>query len=139
MLNLSEGGAFIKTSSKVQQGFQTTLFFKFLNISLALPATVVHVRKRGVKGLGLQFRHTDETEAQLRQITETLRTFGVQQRLQTPDSSFHFWATRLMRTGKGLLPELVDSSIQNPEPVRARPKLHLVPQAKIQNTGKRAA
>ncbi|OFZ43917.1 MAG: hypothetical protein A2070_14165 [Bdellovibrionales bacterium GWC1_52_8] len=135
MLNLSEGGAFIKTPSKVQQGFETTLFFKFLNISVALPATVVHVQTRGVKGLGLQFRHTDETEDQLREITDALRTFGMKERAQeVKGDNLKLWTLRLLRTGKGLVPEISGSPESGEK--TARPKLRLLGQYRKQKSRK---
>jgi hypothetical protein len=109
VLNVSEGGVFVTSADPVAQGQRLELRFDVLGQPFALSGEVVHERQaEGRLFYGIRFDHTPETGRRMQRLTQALELLGFQDR--TPMlpwfRSLVEWAVTLLRTGRGLTPEL---------------------------------
>jgi Tfp pilus assembly protein PilZ len=105
--NLSEGGAFIRTSEAYNPGTQVRLSLSVFDIHLRISAKIAHRRPvESSYGYGVQFVHTPETLQMIKKIVKGLSTMGVTPTRGTDwaDELKH-WIMTLIRTGKGWVPD----------------------------------
>jgi hypothetical protein len=106
--DISEGGAFIKIRARLANGEVVRVKVRCLDSILDVYARVVH-RGANSPGFGLSFFHTMESEATVARwvkaidgTTPRLRSASLKETVQ----DFAKWFFRLVRTGKGWVPEL---------------------------------
>jgi hypothetical protein len=109
ILNLSEGGAFLKLKEKIQKDQDLRLEFNVLTLPFSVEGRVVHAREvDGGTCYGIQFAHTAESRQSMQRLTAGLDALGFNERdgRQSPFAEFKSWLTTLLKTGKGLVPEV---------------------------------
>jgi hypothetical protein len=113
--DLSEGGAFITTSRKLEADENIHLTFSFVNLEVKVEARVVHRRWQGTRGYGLQFVPDERSEQTLHRLTAALQMMGAPQRSPKDPfwAGFKSWLVSLFRTGKGWVPELPQQKAQS--------------------------
>jgi hypothetical protein len=115
VVNVSEGGVFIRTGRNLPLGDSVGLRFEILGQAFEVDGRIVHVRKAVDSGAGvdafwhgMEFAHTFDTSRRFQGLSKALRELGFQDR--TPREplfvSFKDWTSNLLRTGKGLTPDL---------------------------------
>lgn len=115
--NLSLGGAFLVTSERLKKDASIRVAFTVCQQSNIIPAKVVHFRNETPCGYGVQFEHTPVTKVSVRHAINTMVSEGIrpiQYREREFFNELMLWGMTLMRTGKGLVPEI-------PLPVNAKP------------------
>ncbi|OFZ52948.1 MAG: hypothetical protein A2428_10555 [Bdellovibrionales bacterium RIFOXYC1_FULL_54_43] len=114
LMNLSLGGAFVKSAKTLDINAKTNLRFAVFNQTILVEARPVHRRSRGTRGYGLEFVHTPESKQAIGRIVQGLALAGVKQiEQQTIWASFKDWITALFKTGRGLVPEMPIYPVQN--------------------------
>ncbi|MCM2277305.1 MAG: PilZ domain-containing protein [Oligoflexia bacterium] len=108
LVDFSEGGAFVKCSSKLPSDSPLNVSFRVLGRDFRFDARIVHRRTHGAKGYGLQFRHTPDSLRQARSLAGILKRLDLESagRRPGPESGFRHWFTRLMKTGQGWVPDV---------------------------------
>ncbi|MEW6055701.1 MAG: PilZ domain-containing protein, partial [Bdellovibrionota bacterium] len=116
ILDISEGGAFIKTAMPLLLGDVVRLDISFLDRTLSVVGHVVHCGRSEVKGYGVQFLNGGHAAKKaIRKLIETFAVIGLETRPRRPDwvRDFFGWAMRLLTTGQGFLPELPKKGASN--------------------------
>lgn len=103
--NLSEGGAFIEAAAGLPQG-AFTLSFEWQGERYAIAARVVHRRADG-RGLGLQFAPSRVFRKRMRALAHRMAAAGCAPTIARGPWHLEFrgWFLRLVRTGRGWVPE----------------------------------
>jgi hypothetical protein len=124
--NLSEGGAFVALAQKLQRGSEIRLMFSVIGLSYDVEGTVVHSREleQGQACYGIQFDHTPETLDAFKRLAGALGLLGFTARKAeaTGWEDFAGWLGRLLRTGRGLLPEIPGRANRNCRPGEPPPQ-----------------
>lgn len=108
LLDVSEGGAFIRLQDPLSPENLYTLHFSLFNRPLSIQARIVYRRHEGVAGYGLQFQFKEQEASQYRKLMKGLRLIGIDVRTPAPEwkESLAQWFVQVMKTGKGLVPEI---------------------------------
>lgn len=110
ILNVSEGGCFVKPKSPLLIGDELKLGFEILSQQFEIAGRIVHSREiaPGEMCYGIQFDHTTESASRFRGLTLALRALGFQDRVssKTWHAELKEWAVTLAKTGKGLVPDV---------------------------------
>jgi hypothetical protein len=116
--DLSEGGAFIITSRKLEADENIHLTFNFVNLEVHVEARVVHRRAMNSRGYGLQFVLDEQSERMLAKLTGALLMMGAPQRSPKEPffQGFVGWLKNLFTTGEGFVPNMAQGE---PAPVKA--------------------
>lgn len=110
IMNVSEGGAFISSTRQWDTGQAVELTFWILSQEFKITGHLVHSRALSPERncYGIEFDHTPESRKRFRGVARGLEELGFQDR--TPSTSvlaeFSTWITRLIKTGKGWVPEI---------------------------------
>ncbi|OFZ19123.1 MAG: hypothetical protein A2X94_10270 [Bdellovibrionales bacterium GWB1_55_8] len=105
--NLSEGGAFIRASKKLQPDQEFELHFFLFRRAISVHTKVVHRRWKGMRGYGLEFVHTPSSRKEFARITGGMRLLGAQSPAAHQSfRDFANWFYRALLTGKGWTPEI---------------------------------
>lgn len=91
--NISEGGAFLETSSEFQEGDLLKIYFKDSAGVLALNGEVVYRRHAQPVGYGFKFEKVSSREPRLKELIRKLSTEGalINSRLPGPEDTFVGW------------------------------------------------
>lgn len=110
ILNVSEGGAFVSVAEKIEKGARIRLEFTVVTLLYSVEGIVAHVRELegGKFCYGIQFTHSTTSLQALRNLAEALDILGYNDRdgRGSPLEEFRAWITRLLKTGRGLVPEI---------------------------------
>lgn len=117
VMNLSEGGLFVRAARNLGLGSRIGVAFGILGQEFEAEGRVVHVREAAAPGAstgegaywhGIELAHTPATRARFRGLASALRDLGFQDRTPRESlfESFRAWMSNLIRTGKGLTPEV---------------------------------
>lgn len=107
--NISEGGAFVVLKQPVTAGDLIKLYFSFHHLELEVLGKVAHL---STKGAGIQFDFpTRKSKKHLQNLVQVLHRldFPCQRVSNSWLDDFRFWASRLVKTGRGWVPELPGS------------------------------
>jgi hypothetical protein len=104
--NLSEGGAFIASASRLERDSIFDLHFTFFGAKYDFSGKIVHGRDGKY---GMQFIHTSQSALRIQRLVGAMSLLGVDcpSRVRNPDEELVGWAKRLLTTGKGWAPEIV--------------------------------
>jgi hypothetical protein len=105
--DLSEGGLFLQTTRKLEQGEVITVETQLFHRQVSFLGKVVYFRNSPEKGYGVQFSdQSPENRRALRQLVRGLRLIGVPERNGAPNLAEDFieWARLVASTGRGLVP-----------------------------------
>lgn len=106
--NLSFGGLFMTSGPHLEEGDKVDVYWNFKGQEQVISGIVVYKsRNPSAPGYGVRFRHTVETQQQIKAVVEQLHEAGliVIERLPGPEDSFANWFKRLLQTGEGLFPK----------------------------------
>lgn len=108
IMNLSEGGVFVQTKESPEDGSKVSVQFQDADKKYDLSGTAIHHAKIKEMGIGIQFDHTPETSAQMKNLTKKLASEGklVIQRRPGPEDSFSYWFKGAITSGEGLVPHV---------------------------------
>ena len=110
ILNVSEGGAFLSTSQKLEVGKPLELHFSILSQPFSVTGKLVHTRDlgNGVSCYGMQFIHSAESAKKFRGLTRGLEEIGFQERSGRKPmyQEFFDWLRTLLTTGRGWRPDV---------------------------------
>jgi hypothetical protein len=133
LVNISEGGAFVRSSVTLQRGDTVDLSFEALGHQLQIPGHIVHMSGGDTWGYGIQFDLTPEIKRQIRTLVRTLVRSG--HRDARPSAltfdDFKVWALRLATSGRGWIPEL-SMAPRSETQAQAQPQPESQAQAKSQ-------
>jgi hypothetical protein len=110
IVNISEGGFFIKTSRKLNPGDVVEVEATLINRKLHLKAEVVYRRAQGMKGFGAKFIGLEPQARQmLKNVMKGLKFMGVETRSGQNKWTEDLvgWSKEVIRTGNGLVPKPV--------------------------------
>lgn len=112
VINLSEGGAYLRSESALLKGDQVRLYFKVITLHVEVSGIIVHAHQEGDQkwNYGIQFLHTPHSAQLIDRLVRGLKIIGVGERSNTGNFTTEFgqWIERLIKSGKGLLPEIHD-------------------------------
>lgn len=110
LLNVSEGGAFVSTAPEWRVGDAVMLSFWIMNQEFTIAGRIVHARALSAERhcYGVEFEHSPESRRRFRGVARGLEELGFQDRTPREPAlaGFKAWLTRLLKTGKGLTPEI---------------------------------
>lgn len=100
--NISEGGAFLETSSNFSEGTPLKIFFKDPQGVLHLDGIVVYKRLQTPAGYGFKFDKASSKQPRLRELIRRLESEGslIQSRLPGPEDTFIGWFRSLFPSSK---------------------------------------
>lgn len=100
--NISEGGAFLETSSNFEEGNMLKLFFKDSHGILHLDGEVVYKRQQAPVGYGFKFNRASSKQPRLKELIKKLESDGslIQSRLPGPEDTFAGWFKSLFPSRK---------------------------------------
>jgi hypothetical protein len=112
VINFSEGGLFIKARHLPDDHSVIRVQFHYDNADYEFKGTVIHHQHRKAMGFGVQFLEDGEEKSAAKQVTHSLHANGLLMvdRQYSADDDFTVWLKRLVKTGKGLLPEFTKKS-----------------------------
>jgi hypothetical protein len=98
--NISEGGAFLETSSTFQEGDILKIYFKDPAGVIALNGEVVYRRESQPIGYGFKFDKVSSQEPRLRDLINKLSNEGalINSRMPGPEDTFWGWLKTTFRT-----------------------------------------
>jgi hypothetical protein len=110
--NLSEGGAFVIPSKQNANVIDSVIHLKFrlAKTTVAIDAKIAHL---GAQGWGLQFIHTVESHRSILRVLKSIRKSGALSARDAVQEPFGIWAKNLLRTGKGLVPEVSEAKTKS--------------------------
>lgn len=108
--NVSAGGAFLLTKENLEMGDCVRLQFKVLTNTYDINAEVVHKGKHS-EGYGMRFVHTPETLEAMERLSKAMDILRVPRRPEYTSAWVRFktWFLKLIKTGKGILPEVPET------------------------------
>ena len=107
MMDISQGGAFVKTSSPLNTQEPVRLSFSVLGKEFNVKGQIVYQRQGKVPGYGVQFLHTAQSKRSIKRLTRGLKNMGIPTRTQFDwKSDLITWVADFVTTGKGLIPKL---------------------------------
>jgi hypothetical protein len=109
IFDLSEGGARVRCATPLVPGEELVLSFMVLSRSFSVPSRVLHVLQTPADGqsFGVSFMHNEQSAAQFKGLARGLGMMGFPDRQERRPflQSLREWGLRLVKTGKGFLPE----------------------------------
>ncbi len=108
-INISQGGLFLTSRKKLEESDMLQLSWSIYGYTYNAVGKVVYKSPRSAsEGYGVQFQHTPESKKDLKKLIKILHAEKQLDgnRLPRPDDSFLTWASRLLKTGKGLFPKV---------------------------------
>lgn len=117
VLNISEGGVFLKCGKRIKRRDDTVLEFTIAGHALSAPVTVKY-HLQAQRGYGLEFKHTKETHRSISTMIAELKHQGAKERNEKPEwkRDLKNWALTALTTGKGLVPEIAGPPAKKAEP-----------------------
>lgn len=115
MQNISEGGIFLSCAHRLEPKQEGKLRFNVLNLDFEVQGQVVYVLEGadGKPSYGVRFLHTPESLKRFRGLARGLELIGLRDRDQEIRKPWYQsvmeWALEVLRTGKGLVPEIKSS------------------------------
>lgn len=111
LVNISEGGAFVKSSKRIALDKEYRIRFSLLEQEFCLRTRIAHRLWGGMRGYGLVFLHDTESRKRMVRLSRGLALLGTGARNAswTPAEawlSFKAWLGGLFSTGKGWVPEV---------------------------------
>lgn len=106
--NISEGGAFVETTTTYSEGQSVDLLWSYEGTSYSMPGKVVYQKSQGTGfGCGVRFDHTTQTEKIMNGLVQKLHKEGkmIRDRLPGPEDTFFAWLRKLLTTREGLFPK----------------------------------
>ena len=107
--NFSQGGAFITSREDLKKDAHIKLGFTLSGQSILISARVAHIKTVKPVGYGIEFEHTPTTKVAIRHMINTLVSEGARPtRYAERDikNELMVWFMTLIKTGKGLVPEV---------------------------------
>lgn len=100
--NISEGGAFLETSSHFSEGTKLKIFFKDAHGVLHLDGEVVYKRMQAPIGYGFKFDKVSAKQPRLHELIKKLQSEGslIESRLPGPEDTFIGWFQSLFPSRK---------------------------------------
>ena len=100
--NISEGGAFLETSSEFPEDAEMKIFFNDSQGVLHLDGFVVYKRMQTPIGYGFKFNKESSRQARLKELLKKLESEGtlIQSRLPGPEDTFVGWFRSLFPSRK---------------------------------------
>lgn len=106
--NISEGGAFVETSSSYNEGQSVELQWGYDGAEFSMPGKVVY-RKPIASGIGcgVRFDHSPKTEKIMKTLIQKIHKEGkmIRDRIPGPEDSFFAWLKKLVIAREGLFPK----------------------------------
>ena len=101
--NVSVGGLFIEAADVFNQDQDITVEWSYEESRFQIPATIVY---KNPKGYGVKFRHSTNTQKQIKKFIQLLQSQGVavMERKFAGDDNFLVWVKNLVMKGEGLFP-----------------------------------
>lgn len=111
LVNISEGGAFIKSSKRIALDREYRINFSLLEQEFCLRTRIAHRLWKGTRGYGLVFLHDKDSRKRLVRLNRALALLGTGARNAswTPREawlSFKSWLVGLFSNGRGWVPEV---------------------------------
>jgi hypothetical protein len=123
IIDISEGGVYVQVPEKLALGQVVSLNFSLHHVKLSPIGKIVHQGRGETHGYGIQFTEMSvEEQRSLRKAVRGLDLLGYESKRSPTETwwqDFLRWASHLVRTGKGLVPEI-------PAHARPKPKLTVV-------------
>ncbi len=116
VIDISEGGIFVKTNLEFALGDTVKVELAFLNRIIEVQGKVVHCGKARIKGYGIQFYENDKaTMNSIGKVIEAIEAMGFATRAQKPTmlGDFKRWVKALLKTGRGWVPEALPPNPRN--------------------------
>jgi len=121
--DIAEGGIFVKTSKTLLNDLPVQLSVSFFGEGFTASGRVVYFRPSPVPGYGIQFIHTRESARAIRRLTRALKLAGVKTRGTVSwREDLIGWMGKVLRTGKGLVPEIPNRVHENMIKVEFAPR-----------------
>lgn len=101
--NVSVGGLFIEAWDGFQQDQDIAVAWNYEGSRFLIPAKIVY---KNTKGYGVQFKHSPDTQKQIKKFIELLQSkgFAALERKVRGDENFFTWLKNLLTKGEGLFP-----------------------------------
>ncbi|HRK03296.1 MAG TPA: PilZ domain-containing protein, partial [Oligoflexia bacterium] len=114
--NVSVGGAYLLTKETFEIGDCVRLQFKVFSNEYDVNAEIVH-KGKGSGGYGARFVHTPETLEAFERLTRAMEILRIPRRPDYKNSweGFLDWARTLLKTGRGIVPEVPEAFIHRPK------------------------
>lgn len=123
ILDMSEGGVFIKSRAHLELGTEILISFAILRERFSFRGTVVHQRRSNHPGYGVRWTHNAESLTRARRLTAGLKAFGAHFRGESNrKDDFIRWLSSLSLTKAWLpstIPTLPRPSASNVVPISA--------------------
>jgi hypothetical protein len=105
--NISETGVFIRSGQIPRDRIWLDIVVKENNLKRNFSGQVLHHHRQDQVGFALRFEHTPESRQAIREIITDLRLRGCMMPHSQilPEDTFKAWCARLLRTGKGVVPD----------------------------------
>ncbi len=102
IMNISEGGAFLETTSDFPEGTLLKIFFKDSHGVVNLNGEIVYKRQQAPIGYGFKFDKAASKQPRLKELIRKLESEGalIQGRLPGPEDSFGGWLKSLFPSRK---------------------------------------
>jgi hypothetical protein len=120
LVDISEGGVYAHIPEPLSLGQVVALNFTVHHVKLSPIGKIVHQGRGEDHGYGIQFTEmAQEDHRALKRAIRGLELLGYERRTPTEPwwQDFWKWATRLVRTGKGFVPEVPADAVK-PTPIR---------------------
>ncbi len=110
VIDISEGGAFVKCAENLDINDKVNLSFTFHNISMSLNANITYLRRMDGNGYGMHFTDLASNHAarkNLLHLIRSLKLLGVPRKrvLKNWREDFKDWMLKLFKTGEGFIPK----------------------------------
>lgn len=106
--NVSKSGLFFKTKNRIEDATPVTIEFTYADRDYIFSGeTILHANQAG-KGYGLKINHSTKSSREIRKLTRVLREEGrlAAERKPTAQDGFPHWFRNLLKSGKGLVPDI---------------------------------
>jgi hypothetical protein len=106
--NFSETGLFIKSNFVPRDHDVIELLFFYEGVEYRFSGTVILHHTHQTHGFGVKFLHDDASLKRAVGLAKLMSTNGLMSKALTfgPEDTFQYWARTLLRTGRGLIPDL---------------------------------
>lgn len=105
--SLSQGGLFLTSTSVLSENEVVKVTWEHQGQVFELEGVVAYAGSlSGVKGYGIRFNHTSQSEVLVKNLIQELEIYGqvIKERMPGPEDSFAAWLRKLISTGEGLFP-----------------------------------
>lgn len=110
--NFSIGGIFLKSAHIPQDGATIETHFSYEGVNYVFQGQVIRHNSQNAIGFGVKFIPTPLSQKSAKSLAKILRDKGheLTGRTLTQEDSFMYWLTSLVKTGRGIVPEVKKKS-----------------------------